>query len=216
MNVSRTHRSVVVGLALALWCLPGPSAAEGAGGLEIGFVNGAYENLDTAPQPIRQGGVTIRLSSPEHRFTVHGNRLTLAANGDGTVDAAMEVDFEGGGQLIADVESIGRFEDRVAVPRQTARAAGTLRLARDADSYLFTIVTADPSVRLTIHSGLAGQVVGACRVFALLMSLPCDGLEQSLAAVHVPIPGPGEQVRVRADLLSDEERGFLDRFVAAE
>ncbi len=44
-------------------------------------MNGVYEDLDSNLQPVRQGQVTIRVSSPDHRLTVHGNRLTLAPAG---------------------------------------------------------------------------------------------------------------------------------------
>ncbi len=184
--------------------------------IEIGFMNAVYQDLDSNLQPIRQGSITIRVSSPEHRLTVHGNRLTLAANGDGSLDASMEVDFEGRGHLIADVESIGRFEDRVEAPRQTARAAGVVRLTRSGDNYLFTVVESDPSVGLEIKSGLTSQIVGACRVFAMLMSLPCDGLETSLSVIQVPMPEAGEQFQVRADLLSDEEKAFFEGFISSQ
>ncbi len=189
-----------------------PAAADDAAGIEIGFMNGVYQDLDSDLQPIQQGSLTIRVSSPEHKLTVHGNRLTLAPEDGGTLRAAIEVDFEGRGHLIADVEGIGRFEDRVEAPRQRARAAGTVRLTRDGDSYLFTVVSADPYARLEIKSGVARQVVGACRIFALLLGLPCDGIEQALSVVRVPMPGPGEQIPVRADLLTDSEKTFLDRF----
>ncbi len=193
-----------------------PATAQDAGELEIGFVNGVYEDLDADLEPIRQGSLVIHVSSPRHRLTVHGNRLILAPRGDGTLDAAMEVDFEGDGHLIADIERIGRFEDRVEARRQSARAAGVVRLARTAGAYVFTVVSADPSARLTIESGIARQVVGACRAFSVFLRLPCNGLEQALAVVDVPLPGPGEQLAVRADLLSDGERAFLDRFATDE
>ncbi len=177
-------------------------------------MNGVYEDLDSNLQPIEQGSITIRVSSPKHELTVHGNRLTLVPKAGGTLEAAIEVDFEGGGHLIADVERIGRFEDQVEAPRQRARAAGTVRLARADDNYLFIVVTGDPYARLEIKSGVANQIVVACRVFAMLMNLPCDGIEKSLAVVRVPMPGPGEQFQVPADLLTDGEKAFLDRFVS--
>ncbi len=214
------HTTIAIALvAIALAVAPahgsaGPRTA--AAGIEIAFVNGVYEDLDSNLQPIRQGSITIRVSSPEHRLTVHANRLALAPNGDGTFDAAIEIDFEGSGHLIADVEGIGRFQDLVEAPRQTARTAGTVRLARDAGNYLFIVEAAEPSVRLEIESGIARQVVGACRTLALLpfLRLPCGGLEESLRAVDVPMPGPGEQIKLPADLLSEEEKAFLDRHVA--
>ncbi len=217
MTAAPFLRSLIFGLVGSLLWLSSPAVAEDGdsdAGIEIGFVNGVYEDLDSNLQPIRQGSLTIRVSSPEHKLTVHGNRLTLAPRADGTLDAAVEIDFEGRGHLIADVETIGRFEDRVEAPRQTSRAAGIVRLTRADGHYLFTIESADPDARLEIKSGVAHQVVGACRVFALLLNLPCDGIEKSLTVVRVPMPGPGEQIPVRADLLTDEERAFLDRFAS--
>ncbi len=211
------HPSLYAFFALGLATFLAPIVvADDPEEIEIGFMNAVYEDLDSNLQPITQGGITIRVSSPEHRLTVHGNRLTLAANDDGSLDAVMEVDFEGGGHLIADVETIGRFEDRVTALRQTARAAGTVRLTRSGGNYLFTVVEADRSVGLEIDSGVARQVVGACRVFAVLMSLPCAGIEQSLRVIQVPMPAPGEQFQVPADLLSDGEKAFFDRFAANE
>lgn len=188
--------------------------AVGAEEIEIGFMNAVYEDLDSNLQPIRQGSITIRISSPEHRLTVHGNRLTLTPDDSGSLAAVMEVDFEGQGHLIADVDSIGRFEDRVEVPRQTARAAGAVRMSRSEGKYLFTVVTADPSIGLEIKSGVTRQIVNSCRVFAMLMSLPCDGIEKSLSVIQVPMPKAGEQFQVRADLLTDEEKAFFDRLLA--
>lgn len=176
-------------------------------------MNGVHEDLDADLQPIQTGTVTIRVSSPDHRLTVHGNRLTLEPRSDGTLEAKIEVDFEGRGHLVADVENVGRFEDRVRAPRQTARAGGRVRLTRDGDNYLFTIEKADRSVALEIDSGVARQVVSACRIVAVLMRLPCQSIEQALSVVHVPMPGKGEQIPVPADLLSDEEKAFFDRFV---
>ena len=216
MTRRRQKGEVVLTIALALLSAPLPAAAEGPAEIGIGFANGNYENLDADLEPIRQGSLTIRVSSPRHRLTVHGNRLTLAPRGDGTLDAAIEIDFEGHGDLIADVERVGRFEDRVAAPRQSARAAGVVRLSRAGGNYVFTVVSADPSARLTIASGIASQVVGACRAFSIFLRLPCGGLEQALSVVDVPMPGPGEQLVLRADLLSGGEKAFLDRFVSAE
>ena len=199
----------------ALLILALPVIAEDVAEIEVGFVNGVYENLDSDLQPIRRGSLTIRVSSPEHRLTVHGNRLSLERDGDGTVAASMEVDFEGGGDLIADIDGLGRFTDVVKVPRQSVRAQGTVRIARDEDGYLVTVVDADRFVLMDIESGMAREMVDTCRALAMLpfISLPCGSLETALATVSVPMPGPGEQFRVRAADLSSSERAFFDRFL---
>lgn len=202
---------------VAVLAAAGPVFAGGSPGeIEIGFVNGVYEDLDTGLVPIQQGMVTIRVSSPEHRLEVHGNRLTLKPQEDGTFAATMEVDFEGAGHLIADVEGIGRFDDDVEAPRQKANASGTVRLARSEVGYLFTVETAEPFVRLEISSGVSRQIGGACRALTRIpfVSLPCAGLEAALSAVSVPMPGPGAQFLLPEAELSGEEKAFFDRFAS--
>ncbi|MEM7587545.1 MAG: hypothetical protein AAF560_29425 [Acidobacteriota bacterium] len=162
---------VLASIVLASTVLTSQALASGAdepATLELSYLNGVYRDLDANLQPIRQGGIVILVSSPEHRLEVHGNRLSFRANGDGTVDAEMEVDFEGGGELIADVQGIGRFTDRVVAARQTARAAGTVRLAHAEGGYELTVVDAEPSTELRIRSQLADQVVGVCEAAALI------------------------------------------------
>ncbi len=201
--------------AIGLAALLAPAAAADDG-IEIGFMNGVHEDLDANLRPIRQGSITIRVSSPDHRLTVHGNRLTLEPRSDGTLEAKIEVDFEGRGHLIADVESVGRFEDQVQAPRQTARTDGIVRLTRAGDGYVFTVERADRSVPLEIDSGVARQVVSACRMVAVFLNLPCQSIESALSVIRVPMPGEGEQIQVPASLLSDDEKAYLDRFVADE
>ncbi len=186
--------------------------------LELDYVNGVYEDLDSNLEPIRQGSLTILFSSPEHRLTVHGHQLRLTARGEGRVDAVLEVDFEGRGRLIADVSGIGRFTDRVEAPRQTASARGTVRIARVEAGYLFTVVSADPVVRLEVKSGVADQILSACRAASMIpfLSLPCGGLESALALVSIPMPGPGEQFLLPAANLKADEAALLDRFASAE
>lgn len=207
---------VVWTLVTALGTAAAAAAAEPGAEIEIGFFNGVYEDLDSRLEPIETGGLTIRVSSPEHRLTVHANRLTLTPAAGGTLAAAIAVDFEGTGHLIADVERLGRFEDDVEAPRQTARAAGTVRLTRSDAGYVFTVVTADPSVRLEIRSAVSRQLGGACRAVAMIpfVSLPCDGIEAALSAINVPAPGPGARFLLPAGELSAEEKAFFDRFAS--
>lgn len=182
--------------------------------VELKFVNGVYQNLQADPEPIRQGPLTIKVSSPEHELTVHGNRLHLERNDDGTIDASMEVDFEGEGHLIADISGFGRFEDNVAAARQTVQAAGVVRLESVRGGFLFTVVEAEPSVSLEIESGLARQVVGACRTASAipLLRLPCDSLDKSLTSIKVPLPEPGREIFLSSKEMTRKERAFFNRF----
>lgn len=221
MSVFPNHRryAPILGVVVAAWLVSPASAEEPtAAEIELSHLNSVYENLDSNLEPIRQGSMTIVVSSPDHRLTVHGNRLRLSPLGTGGVQAEMSVDFEGAGQLIADVSGIGRFTDRVQAPRQTVSATGTARIERLDAGYLFTVLSADPAARLEIQSGVAGQIVSTCRAAALIpfVSLPCDGLETALAYVDVPLPRPGEQLFLPAEDLTVAERAFFDRFVAED
>ncbi len=183
--------------------------------IELDTLNRVYQDLDSDLEPIRQGPIVIHVSSPEHRLEVHGNRLSLTANTDGTVDAVIEVDFEGGGQLIADVEGFGRFVDRVEAPRQTVHVAGTVRLSRVESGYLITIVDSDPVVQLVIKSELADQIVGVCEAAALipLISLPCGGVATALETVSLPLPAAGSQLLLPSAEMSGEEKATFDRYI---
>jgi hypothetical protein len=212
-------------LGLLLLLFAAPLAASGfvrdetvRGEIELGFVNGVWADLDSGFQPVRRGGLTIRVASPEHRVTVHRNRLTLSRDGDGPVDASLEVEFQGEGQIVADLVSAGlenRIEDRVTAPRQSVAAWAKVRFERDEGGYLMTVVEAQPKVDLEIRSDLAGRLVAFCRVFEKLPLIPvdCAGIETALSVVTVPLPGPGEQFLIPGERLTAGEKAFFDRFL---
>ncbi len=204
-------------LPILLVLLAAPLAAQPAAEIEIGFMNGLYTDLDQGIAPVRRGGMTIHVSSPEHRLTVHGNRLRLAGTEDDTVEALLEVDFEGEGKIVAELESGAarqRFDDQVAAPRQTVTVTGEARLEKVEDGYLMTVVGGDETVELVIHSGMGDRLVGLCRLFERLPFIPinCAGIETALSVVTVPLPRPGEQFLVPAEQLTAEEKAFFDRY----
>lgn len=213
----KLSRILAVGLVLAglLW-FPAWSPANARSKsreIEIRYVNGVYENLGSDLEPIRQGPLTIRISSPEHRLTIHSNRLRLVPNEDGTIAATMEIDFQGQGHLIAQVEGFGRFTDDVAAARQTVEAAGTVRLERAEDGYLFTVVEAQSDTRVEVESGVADQIVGACRAASRLplVKLPCNGLDAALTSLRIPMPEAGRQFLLPSAEMTRKEKAFFNR-----
>ena len=183
--------------------------------IEVDFVNGVYTNLDGAIQPVERGGLTIHVQSPEHRLVVHRNRLWLSANGDGSLDATFEVEFEGEGHIIARLETGGvsnSFEDQVTAPRQTVSVSGKARLQRIEEGYLMTVVEAPPSVDLEIRSDLAGRLVSLCRAVEALIPVSCGGIDTALSVVTAPLPQAGEQFVVAHENLTADERAYFDRF----
>lgn len=214
---TRRFRSALAVLALATLLSP-PLAAEE---IELAFLNTSFENLDSAITPVEEGPFTIRFSSPRHRLTVHRNRLRTTPLAPGLVDAEIEVELEGNGILHADVEGGGvenRFTDAVVAPRQTVRSTSVVRLERDEGGYLVTLVEPGPPVAFEISSAVGGEIVGICRVFALLplFDLGCERLERALGIALVPLPEPGTRLLLPAGLLNEAERGFFDRLIAGE
>jgi len=183
--------------------------------------NGTYRDLATNLEPIRQNGLEIHISSPRHRLTIHGNRVQLTATDYGTFKFLFEADFDGEGDLIADVVfstgSSTRFSDQVSARRQRARATGEVTLAAHERGFLFTVVESGTPARLEIESSLVQQVVGLCGVFSLLpmMNLDCEGLGKAMARIRVPLPEAGSQFVLPAESLTAEERGFFGRLVGA-
>jgi hypothetical protein len=216
-----------LGLALAV-ALAFPTLAFGAeetkkgslkdtsDSIELSFVNGQYRDLATDIAPIQQGPLLIRISSPEHEMTVHGNRLRMRPESGGVAMAEITVDLEGYGQLIADLEGLGggnSFKDRVDVERQTLEVAGRVRLQRVEHGFLLTVVQLPESVQLRIQSGVGEQIVGICTSLDKLplLSLDCAGMAEALAIAAVPLPGPGETYLLEDDRLSPEDRAFFQQ-----
>ncbi len=189
-------------------------AAGAEDGVEIGFVNGTYTDLDSDLEPIRQGVLTIELTSPRHELVVHRNRLQLTPLGDGRHTIAVEVEFEGTGELTAAVTGAGvstRFEDQITARRQTVHATAVVRLEAVEEGYLMTLEEPGPPVRLEVESGVARQIVQLCRPLELLpfFNLRCDGLERALEVVSVPQPEAGARFLIPSQRLSVGERGYL-------
>lgn len=170
--------------------------------------------------PVRQGPVTVLVSSPSHAVTVHDNTLRLRPVPDapaGTVDAWLEVDLEGSGELIATVRETGSvIRDSLLAPRQSVEVAARLRLLRAVDGYLVEFVeTRQETVDFRIESAVAKQMVTACTAFRLFLgALDCGALAEGLSVARVPMPEPGTRYRLPYDALTPADRVLLDRFAA--
>lgn len=192
---------------------PDPPAGEG---IELAYLNETYTELDADLAPIQEGPLSVRLSSPSHRLTLHRNRLVLTPSADGDPDAWVGAEFDGVGDLVADLQGgtlATQIQDRVVVPRQTVRLRGKLRVARDADGYTLRVLEAPPSVPVQIRSGLIDRCVAICRGLGLLAVVDCERLERALSTVQVPIRSDQAALRIPRDRLSETDRAYLDRFV---
>ncbi len=209
--------------SVAAWTLVGlllsaASPLQADDGIELSFLTGTYRDLASQLEPIEQSGLTVKVSSPEHRLTVHGNRFWLTPEGGGEALARIEVDLDGEGLLEARLESAGigsDFDDQVVLPRQTLELAGRIKVERASDQLIFTVLEAPAEISLQIDSGLAGQLVGVCPLFGKLLPVDCGTLRTSLSRVDVPLPEAGEQFKLPVDRLSAAELAYFERALAA-
>ena len=207
------HLGLVGLLGLLMAATPAPPADQG---IELTYLNQTHTNMDFDLAPIQEGMLSIQLSSPSHRLTLHRNRLVLAPSAGGDSDAWVEAEFEGAGDLIADVEGgslATQLRDHVEVPRQTAQLRGKARVTRDAEGYGLRVLEAPPSVPVRIRSGIVDRCVALCRGLGLLAVLDCGRLERALSTVQVPIPPDQSTLRIPHARLSATDRAYLDRFV---
>ncbi len=212
----RRYRSTLLALLLTL-----PALAWAAEPMRfpLSRLNGVHTNLAPDIAPIQRGPVTVRVESPSHRVAVHGNELSLTATDDGTgnVAADFEIEFEGEGHLIANLEAMvtSRLEDEVSIPRQTLRLAGLIRVRPADDGYWITLVDMPDTVQIAIESKILRQLVELCDGFASFLPVSCDGLADEASRATIPLPPPGEEVLLPNAYLTDDERARFDTFVQA-
>ena len=201
-------------LGLLMAAAPAPPADQG---IELAYLNQTYSDFEADLAPIREGPLAIQLSSPSQRLTLHRNRLVLTPNPDGDPDAWVEAEFEGAGDLVADIEGgtlTTQLRDHVEVPRQTVQQHGKVRITRDAESYQLRVLEAPTSVPVRIRSDLVGRCVGICRGLGLFAVVDCERLERALSTVNVPIRSDDETIlRLPYAKLSAADRAYLDGFV---
>ncbi len=209
----------VVALSLLAWAalmaLAAPLVADD--GIELSFLTGTYRDLASQLEPIEQSGLTVWVTSPRHRLTVHGNRFWLSAEGGGVARASIEVDLDGEGLLEARLESAGigsNFDDEVVLPRQTLRLAGRIKIEQGSDELILTVLEAPAEVSLEIDSDLASQLVGVCQLFGKLLPMDCGALRLSLSRVKAPLPAVGERFRLPESRLSPAELAYFKAVLA--
>ncbi len=193
---------------------PAPAPAPG-GLLRFTRLNHAYSEPATAVDPITEGPLTVRLSSPSNKLVLVSNALRLEPGADGLYTADLEVRFYGKGRVVADVDMAGvgglakRFTDEVVVLPQTRRLEGRVRVARSGDGYLLVPERLPRDLPVRIQSQLGNDIVGLCERIASLpfSDLDCSGLDRALSTARVPLPHAGEGFYLaRTDLTPDERR----------
>jgi len=199
-------------LALALLAQPAPDEAA----IELAFLKGTFAGAETEARPIERGSLKIRVSSPSYELEVYRNLFTFVRAEEGLLDAAVEAELEGGGQLVARIEAAGSvtpFTDELTLPRQVLEIEGKIRLERTEGGYTVTLVELPETVELEVRSRALEQIDAACTALAALPFVPvnCSGLASALSRARLPLPEPGETIFLDAAKLTGEERAFFDR-----
>jgi len=208
--------------ALALLVSPSVATGQCDGSQTFSFskVNGVYSNPNPEIAPVEQGVVTVTLRSPSNEVELRENRLLLKPLEGGEHHAWLTVEIQGKGDLEADLAMAGAMttmKDVVALPPQTLRLEGKIRLERVADGYQITAVELQKEVKLEIRSQVAASLVGTCKRLAFVMPVgsSCTQLEISLNEAAVPLPPAGEKFLLPDSLLTDEDRDRLDSYLAS-
>lgn len=195
-----------------------PGVGSGASVFQFDRLNRSYQMDDSEVAPVRQGPVTIHLSSPRNTLVVKGHSVSLLPLGDGLHQASVGLDFMGSGDLTADLVTAAgtssRLEDLVVMPRQTVRVDARVSFARVAGGWDVTAHSLPPKVKVDIQSRLAGSLVTVCGQMAVFLGLDCDGLDRSLSRVDVPLPAAGSVFHLPEEELTAEEVARLEAYLA--
>lgn len=183
-------------------------------------LNRTYRDLVSDFAPLRQGPITLTLSSPNQTLTVQRHVARLLRQADGTFEGRLEIDLEGKGWLIGDVDWSGtgtRFQDELRLLSQTVALTGRASIQRSPGGFTLKTLALPSTVKLKIASNLATEIVTWCDRAAILpwSGLDCRGLERSLTEVSVPLPPPGETYFLSDADLGPEGRARFEAFLKA-
>jgi len=184
---------------------------------QLDSLNGTYSMDGSDIEPVRQGPITIHLSSPANSLVIRSNSLELDPVGDGTYRSSVAVDFLGKGDLVArfetDAGTSSQLEDELVVPRQTLRLDGRVKFRRVPLGWEVTALELPAEAQIRINSRLANSLLTLCGQLSAFLGFDCDGLDASLSQVRVNLPEPGSIFLLEeADLTPDEAR-LLDSYL---
>lgn len=209
---------VVFGLvATALGATVGASSPEGAT-LSFPSLNRTYHMDGSEIEPVRQGRVTVHLSSPANTLVVKGHSVELQPLADGSYRSRVVLDLLGKGDLVARFEAgeggaSSPMRDEIVVPRQTLDLEGRVRFRRVPSGWEVTALELPREVKVDIRSRLGNSLVATCEQLAAFLGLDCTGLDRGLSRVDVPLPDPGSVFLLEEADLTDEETRLLDAYL---
>lgn len=212
-------RSRLGALLIAAALVPAVAAAAVAEPRLFQFdsLNGTYSMDGSDIEPVRQGPITIHLSSPANTLVIRGHSLELDPVGDGSYRSSVAVDFLGKGDLVArfetDAGTSSQLEDELVVPRQMLRLDGRVNFRRVPAGWEVTALELPAEAQVRINSRLANGLLSLCGQLSAFLGFSCDGLDASLSLVRVNLPEPGSVFLLEEADLTPEEVRLLDSYL---
>lgn len=215
--MSAPNRLALSFLLLAALPLAGGASAEQQE-LRFAKLNHPYTDFVRELAPVGEPGMSVRLTSPHQTLVLRDHRIRLAPQGGGVFAGEVELDVQGKGDLVADVELgplVRQLVDEVVVPPQTVRAAGKARIRRVDGGYEIEALEAPRELRLAIQSRTINDILTLCGRASLLTlgAVDCSGLEESLGRPAVAVP-QGAVFHLADGDLEPADRDALDRLLA--
>ena len=210
-------RHTLPALALAVAAIAGAPAR----GEELQFekLNRSYEDFAPALERFEETGVKVTLASPKQVVVLRSHRIRLRPLAGGLFAGELELDVQGKGRLIADVE-FGplreRFDEEVLVPPQTLALAGKVRMRRVEAGYDVEAIELPREIAVAVQSPTLNAILSLCDQAAILAfgSIDCRDLDRALSRPKVPIPS-GQSFTLQDVDLAEEDRRELDALIAA-
>lgn len=181
-------------------------------------LNGTYTDLAGEVRETSTGPIIVRSNSPTNRLELVGNKLEMTPLGDGEHRVEVWVRFEGEAEVEAELLmaglSTGMVQDEVTVPNQERQIDSRVKIERQEEDYLITVVETPKDFQIAIKSRLAAQLVSMCEGIArFTFGSNCEGLEGTLSNPKIPMPEPGEEFILPAGQLTADERAQLEAYL---
>ncbi len=208
--------AVVAAVVLTL-LVPAPGRAESSS-FVLERLNGTYTDLGGDVSEVQSGPITVRPKSSSNSFELFGNRLELTPLPEGEHDAVFWVHFEGEAEVEAEILmagfSAGLLTDEVTVLNQEKTIRLRLKIARQNEDYLLTVVEAPKDLTIQVRSRLGAQIVSMCESLTrFVFGARCDGLDTAMSNPKLPLAEPGDEFVLESGQLTPKEKAQLETYL---
>ncbi len=176
-------------------------------------LNQAYKDMAPKISEIKKGPLTIHLASPKQVIVLHEHVLTVSPLSDRIHSLRLQVDFDGEGDLVANIDLMGisgNLSDRFWIPRQKKEVMAEARIIKTDKGYEIKPIKLPKAVKVRIRTGLSNNLVDWCNGMSLLSPsfLDCQGIERSLTELTVPLHQDRTYFLEASSLTLEEEKSL--------